>query len=98
MSEPSTARVPSTPAGKKQKTQVVQDNLDPEWNETFTWSLSVALAPSDQLQVDVYDHEKIGRKRQALVHYIDVGSYSYRRCNDIFPPSLLASALARISL
>lgn len=67
------------PAEKKQKTQVIQNNLDPEWNENFTWVLSAALAPSDQLRVEVYDHEKIGRKRQAVVPYIDAGSY--RRSN-----------------
>ena len=59
-------------AGKKNKTKVIDNNLDPEWNETFTWTLSTALAPSDQLQVEVYDYEKIGRKRQAIIRDIGV--------------------------
>lgn len=79
------------PADKKQKTKVINNNLDPEWNETFTWALAAALAPSDQLQVEVYDYEKIGRKRQAVVPYRGLrGS-----CRGSSPPSLLAPGVAR---
>eukprot|EP00051_Salpingoeca_urceolata_P011456 m.141941 g.141941 ORF g.141941 m.141941 type:complete len:2152 (+) comp17129_c0_seq1:436-6891(+) len=47
-------------AGQKFKTDVVKDNLDPKWDKTFTFELSKPLGSSDELQVQVYDHQSVG--------------------------------------
>ena len=52
-----------SPLDVKKKTKVIDNNLDPEWNESFTFELSGPLNPSDQLLVDVFDFEKIGKNR-----------------------------------
>ena len=60
--------------GKKEKTEYIDNNLDPEWNETIEYSLDEALATTDNLEVEVFDHER-------------VGSHRYREC--VYVPGLL---------
>ncbi|XP_072177496.1 myoferlin-like [Diadema setosum] len=51
-------------AGTKKKTKVIDDTTDPSWNETIEFNLSdKPLTSSDSVELEVYDHEKIGRNR-----------------------------------
>jgi len=49
--------------GEKKKTKVIDDNLNPEWNETFDFPLKEALKSTQNLDVQVFDHEKVGSDR-----------------------------------
>jgi len=49
--------------GEKKKTKVIDDNLNPEWNETFEFPLKEALKGSQKIEVQVFDHEKVGSDR-----------------------------------
>ncbi|XP_022096608.1 dysferlin-like isoform X4 [Acanthaster planci] len=50
--------------GSKKETKHINDELNPTWNETFTWDLGgKPLTSADSLEVEVKDHEKIGRNR-----------------------------------
>ena len=70
---------------KKNKTKVIDNNLDPEWNETFTYQLSATLIPSDRLNVEVFDFERIGRNRCArtiVLWYTTLGiEFGYVKCD-----------------
>ena len=41
-----------------QKTKVVNKNLNPTWNETFT--LQIMNPQTERLEVEVYDHDQVG--------------------------------------
>ncbi|XP_030841562.1 myoferlin isoform X6 [Strongylocentrotus purpuratus] len=57
-------------AGTKKKTKVVDDSTDPQWGETIEFNLSdKPLTASDSVELEVYDHEKIGRNKL-------IGSYT----------------------
>ncbi|CAI8012691.1 Myoferlin [Geodia barretti] len=49
--------------GEKRKTKVIDNNLDPQWNETLTWTLQAALSGSESLEIEVYDYEKLRSNR-----------------------------------
>ena len=49
--------------GVKHKTKVISNNLDPMWDETFEWPLQVALSATEVIQIEVFDHEKLGKNR-----------------------------------
>lgn len=50
--------------GRKEKTEVVKSNLNPEFNARLKFDLGgVALSPGDSIIVRVFDHEKVGRNR-----------------------------------
>ena len=50
---------------KKQKTKVIENELNPEWNETLTYELDgKALSSDETIEVSVLDHEKIGKSRE----------------------------------
>jgi len=45
--------------GEKEKTKVIDNNLDPEWNQSFTFNLRTPLGGGDKLDVEVYDFESL---------------------------------------
>ncbi|KAM3186214.1 hypothetical protein ACTXT7_004800 [Hymenolepis weldensis] len=46
--------------GNKLKTKYINDNLNPEWNESLEFDLkNEALTPNDELDVSVFDHDDI---------------------------------------
>jgi dysferlin len=49
--------------GVKNKTKVIDNNLDPVWNERFEWALSTAPSPSEIIQIDIFDHETLGKNK-----------------------------------
>ena len=50
--------------GRKEKTEVIKSELNPEWNARLKFDLgTVALSPSDSIIVRVFDYEKVGRNR-----------------------------------
>lgn len=50
--------------GQKLKTKVIEDNDVPIWNETLKFDLKgVPLADHDEIQIEVKDHELIGRNK-----------------------------------
>jgi len=49
--------------GEKKKTKVIDDNLNPEWNETFEFPLKEHLKSTQNINVQVFDHEKVGSDR-----------------------------------
>lgn len=53
--------------GQKYKTSVIKDSLEPQWKEVFKFVLGASsqLTPEDLLEVTVYDHEVIGKRRYA---------------------------------
>ena len=51
--------------GVQKKTTVIDDDLNPAWNETLTFDLeNKALTSDEVLEVTVFDHEKIGRDKE----------------------------------
>lgn len=50
--------------GAKKKTNVVSNNLNPEWNEKFIWETGKhPPSPDDSLCIFVKDYERVGRNR-----------------------------------
>ena len=50
--------------GRKEKTEVINSNLNPEWNARLKFDLGdVGLSPADSIIVRVFDYEKVGRNR-----------------------------------
>nr|CDS32028.1 myoferlin [Hymenolepis microstoma] len=46
--------------GEKKSTKYINDNLNPEWNESLEFDLnSEALTPNDELDVRVFDHDDV---------------------------------------
>lgn len=48
---------------EKQSTRVIDNNQNPEWNESFKWTLEVVPDVTEGVRVDIYDHETLGKDR-----------------------------------
>ena len=48
---------------KKEKTKHINDELNPQWNESFNFPLTAALAQTDSLEVEIFDYERIGKNK-----------------------------------
>ncbi|KJE97724.1 Fer1l3 protein [Capsaspora owczarzaki ATCC 30864] len=55
---------------KKQRTEVVEKNLNPQWNQTFDFPLTSALEAGATVLLRVSDYEKVGMNR--LLGQVDV--------------------------
>ena len=57
--------------GRKEKTEVIDNNLNPEWNARLKFDLGdVPLSPGDSIILRVMDHEKVGRNRLLIVYIL----------------------------
>eukprot|EP00058_Branchiostoma_floridae_P024963 XP_002610453.1 hypothetical protein BRAFLDRAFT_124267 [Branchiostoma floridae] len=70
--------------GDKKKTEVKENELNPVWDQTFSFDLGgKALDPSDNLTVTVKDYERVGRNRllgESVVPLRDVVSAPSHSC------------------
>ncbi|XP_066277223.1 dysferlin-like isoform X3 [Branchiostoma lanceolatum] len=70
--------------GDKKKTEVKENELNPVWDQTFTFDLGgKALDPSDSLTIGVKDYERVGRNRllgESVVPLRDVVSAPSHSC------------------
>ena len=48
---------------ERRTTKVINNDQSPEWNETFKWTLEVAPESTEVIEVDVLDHETLGKNR-----------------------------------
>jgi len=48
--------------GQKFQTKVIDNNLDPQWGEEFTFKLKEAFDSTSYVEIEVYDYNKISSK------------------------------------
>ena len=67
---------------EKQSTTMIANNQNPEWNESFKWTLEVSPEATEAIEILIMDHETLGKNRLVckgsipLASVIDKGSTS----------------------
>ena len=48
---------------EKQSTKVINNNQNPNWNESFKWTLEVVPEPTEGIQAMIFDDETVGKNK-----------------------------------